>query len=238
MDELEWKKENSRSVNHWLLITTIIIIIIIVFIQVIINLKIQKNLETLNQNISEAQTSLEKVSDKYEPLIRRKIPSKIESKEAVNEEELASLLNISLEELNQIKNNYLVNDETGYSSEANFALIEKYIMESNEKYTKIIYEELYNKSNDKLYSNWYAHILSGKINYQLGGTITEISLDVNDNSLISGNIVVDTLFRIDVSSNVKGGVSLKTYYMYDKSRVSKDELDKKEKNSRNSSYKS
>ena len=183
-----------------------------IIVQTLNYIKIKIDIETLGQSVNELNSNISTLDDKYFPLLKRNMAGDISALDNVDESKLISLMNISSEELKQIRDNFFAEYDDSDMVLSDFQSLEKYIMQSDEKNTNSIFENLYEKSNNILYSKWYAYILSGVIKYHLGGEITEISLYMDDELSIGGTIKIDNLYSINVSNNIKGGLSVRTIY--------------------------
>ena len=207
VDNLEKESNGNNSKITLFIILLIFLVIALIIFQFFIYITTKESIEGVEERLNTISSVANSAKNIAELPLRRSIYSSIAPNGEIDDDTVCTILGINKEEFEQIKNNIFNQDKNGLS-ESTLDSLKAYILNSDEKYTKIIYEEFYKKSNDVLYSKWYANILSGVIKYHLGGEITSIVLDMNDSLLSTGIIVVDNDYNITIQTLLNGGIAI------------------------------
>ena len=207
--------ENTKSKNKLGSMTRICILLIIeMFIVTIFQfffyVSFNKRMEEIEERIDTTSSVAQRAKESIVLILSRNIERDI-CTDDISEDDICNTLEIDLEELEEIKNNLNIGKDKGITA-VGYNSFKNYIKNSNEKYTNMIYDKLYEESNDELYSKWYAHLLSGIINHHLGGEITEISLSQDTSELINGKIVIDYNYNIVITSTNKYSIKFDIEY--------------------------
>ena len=207
--------ENTDSKNKTSFMTRICILLIIVMtlamlFQFVFYLRLEKKVEEIEESVVTTAFEAQRARESAVAVLNRNIDLDI-CTDDISEDDICNTLEIDLEELEEIKNNLNIGKDKGITA-VGYNSFKNYIKNSNEKYTNMIYDKLYEESNDELYSKWYSHLLSGIINHHLGGEITEISLSQDTSELINGKIVIDYNYKIVITSTNKYSIKFDIEY--------------------------
>ena len=211
MDNIEKKRNSDNSKMTFLVFLLIILVIVIILFQYYIYITTKEKIECVEEKLGSISSAANSALEIAELPIRRNIYSSI-TVEEVDDDTVCDILGIGEDEFEQIKSNLFKENEGITIGDLNFNSLKAYITNADEKYTNTIYEEFYNKSEDELFSKWYAYILSGVIKYHLDGEITSIKLEIMAPFNIDGKIIVDNDYNITISNILKGGISFDMDY--------------------------
>ena len=211
MDNIEKKRNSDNSKMTFLVFLLIILVIVIILFQYYIYITTKEKIECVEEKLGSISSAANSAVEIAELPIRRNIYSSI-TVEEVDDDTVCDILGIGEDEFEQIKSNLFKENEGITIGDLNFNSLKAYITNADEKYTNTIYEEFYNKSEDELFSKWYAYILSGVIKYHLDGEITSIKLEIMAPFNIDGKIIVDNDYNITISNILKGGISFDMDY--------------------------
>lgn len=211
VDNLEKERNSDNSKMTFLVFLLIILVIAIIIFQYYIYITTKEKIECVEEKLGSISSAANSALEIAELPIRRKIYSSI-TVEEVDDDSVCDILGIGEDEFEQIKSNLFKENEGITIGDLNFNSLKAYITNADEKYTNTIYEEFYNKSEDELFSKWYAYILSGIIKYHLDGEITSIKLEIMAPFNIDGKIIVDNDYNITISNILKGGISFDMDY--------------------------
>ena len=211
VDNIEKKRNSDNSKMTFLVFLLIILVIVIILFQYYIHITTKEKIECVEEKLGSISSAANSAVEIAELPIRRNIYSSI-TVEEVDDDTVCDILGIGEDEFEQIKSNLFKENEGITIGDLNFNSLKAYITNADEKYTNTIYEEFYNKSEDELFSKWYAYILSGVIKYHLDGEITSIKLEIMAPFNIDGKIIVDNDYNITISNILKGGISFDMDY--------------------------
>ena len=211
MDNIEKERNSDNSKMTFLVFLLIIWLIVIIVFQFYIYITTKERIECVEEKLGSISSAANSALEIAELPIRRNIYSSI-TVEEVDDDGVCDILGIGEDEFAQIKSNLFKENEGITIGDLNFNSLKAYITNADEKYTNTIYEEFYNKSEDELFSKWYAYILSGVIKYHLDGEITSIKLEIMAPFNIEGKIIVDNDYNITISNILKGGISFDMDY--------------------------
>ena len=211
MDNIEKERNSNNSKMTFLVFLLIILVIAIIIFQYYIYITTKERIDYVEEKLGSISSAANSALEIAELPIRRKIYSSI-TVEEVDDDTVCDILGIGEDEFEQIKSNLFKENEDITIGDLNFNSLKAYITNADEKYTNTIYEEFYNKSEDELFSKWYAYILSGIIKYHLDGEITSIKLEIMAPFNIDGKIIVDNDYNITISNILKGGISFDMDY--------------------------
>ena len=204
---MEQEKSHNKIIRSILILIIIMLftaIVLAMIFQLFINSKFEKRMVNVEGNIEDLNSIITS-------MVERNIYSEISINNEISDDDICNTIDISFEELEEIKRDLELGKAIG-TTESEFNTLKSYIMKSNEKYTNLIFEELYTKSDNEAYSKWFAYMLSGMINHHLGGDITAISFDINGLDKLSGTITIDSLYKMIIYNKSICGVSVEFKY--------------------------
>ena len=206
-DTVKMKKRIKISLKMFIIIVTITVIIIISIVFCLHNIYNERMKIKLSRNIYNSISFIDDVKD----------------------DELCKRLDIDKIDLKSIEDMYMESKDRFFSNGSfsyqlyiqSLSQLEHYILNSNDNYTILIYDNMKKLLDDDKYARWYSHLISGIINYHLGGSITDSSWKVNSSS--SNKIIIDDMYSIylDKIDNY-GGIRFKIILENEKFDICKE----------------